>query len=331
MYHLRPFRNDDPPALAELWNEALPDAGTARPLGVHEFDGLVMGKLHFDAAGLIVAQRDSDKRIVGYVHAGFGPVEPEGPSLALDHDLGTIVMYAVAPHIDDPELDRRLILAAERYLLERARRSCTPAANIRSTRFTGEFTAAASLPEFSARTPGSGARSSAGYQAVASSVLWEADLARPEIRDPKALLLRRLTRVEVGDDTLLERWWDALALGHFRPTIYRLSSKIDGRYLAGAATWEMLGFRRDGRCRTGLIALDVDPNQRRKGYGRHLVAEVLRHSHTQMTEVVAVVTSSDNAPALAMYESTGFAQVNVATLYRLPAADSGGRPIGREW
>lgn len=333
MYHLRPFRNDDPPALAEIWNESLPDVGAARPLGVHEFDGLIMGKLHFEAEGLITAVRESDRRIVGFVHAGFGPKEAEGPSRARDFELGTIAMYAVDPRIDDPELDRGLILAAERYLRTRGARVVYAGGQYPLNPFYWGLYGGS---EFSGILGGHvGFRRAverAGYRPAASSVLWEADLARPEVRDPKAPLLRRLTRVEVGDDAPMDRWWDSLALGHFRPTIYRLSSKIDGRYLAGASTWEMLGFRRDGRCRTGLIELDVAIEERRKGYGRHLVAEVLRHARTQMTEVVSVVTSTDNAPALALYESAGFVRVERSDLYRLPSStEPGGRGIGEEW
>ena len=39
---IRPFRNDDPPQLAALWNRSLPAAGAARPLSAHEFDAVVV-------------------------------------------------------------------------------------------------------------------------------------------------------------------------------------------------------------------------------------------------------------------------------------------------
>ncbi len=63
MTHFRPFRNGDPPALAELWNRGLPEHEVARPLSAHEFDAQIAGKLHFEAPGLIVAERDT--RIIG--------------------------------------------------------------------------------------------------------------------------------------------------------------------------------------------------------------------------------------------------------------------------
>ena len=75
----------------------------------------------------------------------------------------------------------------------------------------------------------------------------------------------------------------------------------------------------DGRSRAGLIDLEVEPEFRRKGFGRHLVAEILRHVRHQNTDVLSAQTSSENAPALSLYRSLGFEPVDVATLYRLPA------------
>ena len=75
----------------------------------------------------------------------------------------------------------------------------------------------------------------------------------------------------------------------------------------------------DDAARVGLVDLEVHPEHRRKGYGRHLVAEVLRHAREQGTASVAVQTRSTNLPALSLYESLGFAPSETATLYRLPA------------
>ena len=101
----------------DLWNRAQPDAGAVRPLNVHEFDALVMGKIGFDHKGLIVAE--SDGRVVGYAHAGFGPCEPQGPSQALDTQMGSVVMLLVEPGWDDPDLERGLFREAENYLKRR--------------------------------------------------------------------------------------------------------------------------------------------------------------------------------------------------------------------
>ena len=102
MTRFRPFRNTDPPALAKLWNRAIPDTATARPLRPHELDSHALGRVNFDAAGLIVAEAEG--RIVGFVHAGFGPDAPVDPArpLELNHEMGTVAMLFVEPELERP-------------------------------------------------------------------------------------------------------------------------------------------------------------------------------------------------------------------------------------
>jgi ribosomal protein S18 acetylase RimI-like enzyme len=134
-------------------------------------------------------------------------------------------------------------------------------------------------------------------------------------------LIRRQARVEVVEDGLPGNWWDALAIGEYRPTRYRLLSRADETELAHATTWDMTWFGRgDGRVRIGLIDLEVDPRHRRKGYGRHLVAEILRQARTDHVACVAVQTAATNAPALALYESLHFDPVETSILYRKAGA-----------
>src|SRR5262249_35112350 len=116
-------------------------------------------------------------------------------------------------------------------------------------------------------------------------------------------------------------WWQAHALGLFRPTLFQLFDKSTNQLVATATTWDIAsGYGiADGRTRTGLIDVEVHPQHRRKGYGRHLVSEILKHVRARTTDVVCVQTSSLNAPALALYGSIGFDAVETVTLYRLPA------------
>ena len=118
MTRFRPFRNGDPPALADLWNRGLPPRGVARPLGPHEFDAFVVGKLHFDAAGLIVAERDG--RVVGFVPRRLRTrLQPAGPSHQLCCEMGTVAMLVVDPDANDRDLECGLLVAAEEYLRAR--------------------------------------------------------------------------------------------------------------------------------------------------------------------------------------------------------------------
>lgn len=325
MTGFRPYRNGDSPALVDLWNRALPDRGVVRPLSVHEFDALVIGRLHFDREGLIVAERDG--RVIAFAHAGFGPEQPRGPSLQLDTSLGTVALVVIEPGLDDPALDRDLFAAAESYLRGRGASVLYAGGQYPLNPFYwGLYGGSEFAGVLGAHTSFNRAALRAGYRPSAESILMEVDLARPEPRDPKAALLRRQVRLDVAEDALPPGWWEALAIGLFRPSKFELFDKSDGRRLASAWTWDIAaGFAiGDGRSRTAMLNLEVDPAHRRRGLGRFLVVEVMRHARSQMADLVAIETSATNAPALALYDGLGFERVDTATLYRLPA-DAPGR------
>lgn len=324
MTRYRPYRNTDSPALASLWNRACLGPNSVRPLNVHEFDFLAIGKRVFDRNGLIVAERDD--RLVGFAHAGFGPSDPPGPPGVLDRALGTVAMLVVEPGLDDPEIPRQLILHAERYLRRHGADVfyCGGQYPLNpfywglygGSEFAGVLESHAAFVEAATR---------AGYEPVATTALLEADLAGPEARDPRLVGLRRIYRVEIEEDALLPSWWEAQAIGLFHPTRVALLDKQDARSVARAWTWDIAsGFAiGDGRSRTGLIHLEVNPSHRQLGLGKLLVAECMKHARAQLADLLCVQTSTTNEPALSLYESLGFDPVETSTLYRLPAELSG--------
>jgi ribosomal protein S18 acetylase RimI-like enzyme len=316
----RSYRNTDSPALADLWNRGLPERGVVRPLSVHEFDALVMGKLPFEREGLIVAERDG--RVVGFAHAGFGPVQERGPSHRLDFSMGTVALMVLEPGLDDPEIEAGLFREAEHYLRRRGAEVIYAGGRHPLDPFYwglyggSEFAGVLGLHEAFRR-----AALRHGYQPTASAVLLEADLARPIPTDPGSILLRRQVRFEPTDDMPPEGWWQSLAIGLFRPAHYALVDRVTSESIARAMTWDIAcGFGvGDGRPRTALIGLEVVPPRRRQGFGRLLVAEVARHCRDQLTELLCAQTDQTNEGALALYGSLGFEPVDQATLYRLPA------------
>ena len=322
MTHFRPYRNTDSPALRGLWNRGAPPTSAARPLGVHEFDAKVVSGPCFDAAGLIVAERE--ERPVGFVHAGFGPEadagSPVGRPLRLSYEMGTVAMLVVEPGPEDEGLESGLLDAAEAYLRGKGASVLYAGGQFPLNPFywglyggsewAGVLTSHAAFQRAVTRR---------GYEPVSTTVLLEVDLASPEIRDPRSVLVRRLNLLEVTEDATPTSWWANLAVGEFRPTLFRLVSRLDGSELARATTWDMSWFGRvDGRSRIGLIDMEVGPGHRRKGYGRHLVNEMLRHARAEGTATVSVQTRLTNTEALALYESVGFQPVETATLFRLP-------------
>ena len=319
MTRLRTYRNGDSPALVEIWNRSLPGRNVVRPLNVHEFDALVMGKLPFDRLGLIVAEHD--ERIVGFAHAGFGPSDPDGVSHRLDYRMGTTAMLAIDPEVDDAEVGPALLRETERYLRRRGAEVFYCGGQQPLNPFYwglyggGEF--AGVLEAHTAFTSAAGA---SGYESASKTAVLEAYLGAPEPREPKLTVLRRQFRLEIEDDALPASWWDALSVGLFRPTRFRLLEKSEGMCVAEAWTWDIAaGFAiGDGRSRTGLYRLEVSPTFRRRGLGRLLVIECLKHAKQQRTDVLSVQTSMENQAALGLYRGLDFQQVDTATLYRLP-------------
>ncbi len=323
MIRFRAFRNGDPPALAELWNRGLPERAVVRPVSPHEFNELVLTRLPFEADGLILAEDDG--RLVGFVHAAFGPESASGPSHRIDRTMGTVAMLVVDPDRDDPALELALFAEAEAYLNRRGAKVLYAGGQVElSSYYWGVYGGSECSGVLDTHGTFRRASEGSGYEAVARSILFEIDLSAPEFRDPRSLLIRRQTRLEVVEDAMPANWWESLAIGCSQITRFRLLAKDNDRELAAASSWDMAAFGRlDGKARTGLIDVEVAVEQRRKGFGRFLVGEILRHCRNQWGEVVSVQTRETNKAAVALYESLGFDPVDTSTLYRRPGSRDG--------
>ena len=319
MNRFRPFRNVDPPKLADLWNRGLPRDGLVHELNAHDLDALIAGKFGFDPQGFLVAENELGQ-VVGFVHAAFGPNDPEGARHDFDHELGTIAMLVVdSDHAGGP-LPLSLVDSATAYLKDRGAKVIYAGGQAPLNPFYwGLYGGSEFSGILSKHQVFRSAVVQAGFEPVSTTLLFESDLAANTLRDPKGILLRRQTSLEVEEDAKLPGWWSALALGEYRPTYFRLVSKTDSAQLASAWTWEMTGFSRDDRrTRLGLTAVEVLPAYRRKGFGRHLVGEILRRVRGEWIDVVSVQTAQTNSAAVALYQALNFDQVESATLYRLP-------------
>ncbi len=114
MYHFRPFRNSDPPRIAEIWRDQPPQRGVMQPVTAALLEQLVFAKPYFDPEGLILAL--ADERPVGFVHAGFGASDEQS---AVDTDSGTTYLMMLRADSRDAALADQLLNHAEDYLRRR--------------------------------------------------------------------------------------------------------------------------------------------------------------------------------------------------------------------
>ena len=127
------------------------------------------------------------------------------------------------------------------------------------------------------------------------------------------------------EDALPPNWWEAQSLLRFHPNKYTVTAKDGGPVVAEAWTFEMGAElpAADRLTRRGLFHFVVVPSHRRRGIGRLLLAECLKHARSQMVDRFCVQTSSTNDPALALYKGAGFSGSSESVLYRLKGGLSG--------
>ncbi len=331
---IRPYLNGDTPALADLWNRAMPVcAQISRPLSAHEFDLLVMGRTYFDRLGLIVAEDSDPKRLLGFVHAGFGPEQPEGPSHTLDRDCGTLAMLAIDPDLNEPEqVARPLIDAAERYLFDAGAQVLYAGGRFPVNPFYWGFYGGsefAGILDGHARFHRALGASSVAYDAAYTAVLLSAPIERLKLFHPQMVRLRRQAEFHVEEDAIMTRWWDGQALSLFPLTRFTLVDRANGQRIAKAVTWEMnLYCREDPQLRAGLVNMEVSAAYRRRGFGRRLLIELAKYLRDRTTaqpvKLIELQTDAANHAAIGLYESLGFQRIGTTTLYRRQATDKTG-------
>src|SRR4051812_14861760 len=116
--HYRSFRNDDPPALVQIWNEAFTGRGAVKLAHSSPLEFHVYAKPYFDPAGLILAVDEGVP--VGFAHAGFGPTPTQS---AVGTEAGVICAIAVRPSHRRRGIGTELLRRTEAYLQVRGARA----------------------------------------------------------------------------------------------------------------------------------------------------------------------------------------------------------------
>ena len=310
----RPFRNTDPPHLAEIWRSQPPQRGMLQPVSTALLEHAVFSKMHFDRKGLIVATRDDVP--VGFVHAGFGP---DDDGAAIDTSLGTTLMMLLRAGEEDASLADDLLAASEEYLRDQGA-TVIYAGGIKplNSFYLGLYGGSEIPGVLKSNTLLCEACTRRGYSESAQVSILQCDLVRfrPSVTR-KIRQLRRPTTFLETYDPAAANWWEACVWGSQLRDHFQLLEKSSEQVIASASFWDVQPLSASwGVCTAGMSELYVDPDWRRRGCATYLLGEAFRLLKRRGVGTVEAQTMSTNEAALAFYEQLGFVEVDQGVVFR---------------
>jgi ribosomal protein S18 acetylase RimI-like enzyme len=312
--HYRTFRNTDPPALAEVWNESLRGRG-AVPLGNPSLlEHLVFAKLYFDPAGLILAREQ--ETLVGFAHAGFGTDATES---TLSRTDGVTCVVAVRPRHRRRGIGSELLRRCEDYLRQRGARTLHAGPMFPVNPFyQGLYGGSASCGWLETDPAAAPFLARHGYSVCRTAHVLHRRLDGPlNLADGRFPGLRRRFELKVAPAKGVSSWWHACQFGALDLSEFRLEEKSTGAVAARALVWEMEGFSRAwGETSVGLLHVEVVPELRRQGVARFLFAQTFRYLQDQFFTLIETQAPQEDQAMLNLCAGTGFAPADTGHLYR---------------
>lgn len=314
MIRYRPFRNTDPPTLAEIWRSQPIEHGRLQSMSATLFEQFVLAKPYFDNAGLIVAV--DDERPIGFAHAAFGP-EDTGERLCTQ--FGSTCLVMVRTEYRRQGIGSALLGHCEAYLRERGAEVMYGGGIAPFHGFYLGLYGGSELPGvLDSDVAAQRLFQSHGYREVDRVHVLEREIAnyRPPV-DRNQMQVRRRSAVEVVSDPPHANWWESCAWSGLDHKRYELTLREAHSVAASASTWSLEPLSNGwGMRAAGIIALDVDAKVRRQGIATYLLGDIMRELAAQGIGLVQVQTMQHNQPALKLYDKLGFKLVNQGAVYR---------------
>lgn len=315
MILFRPFRNDDPPRLADVWRAADLGPAAMQPMTSTLLEAAVFSKPFFERAGLIVAV--DGERTVGFAHAGFGPAPDR---MAIDTAVGTTVLVVVVPHPERAAIAAGLLAECEAYLRGRGARVLLGGGTADMGGFYLGLYGGSDIPGILDSTPWmQEAFRAGGYVPQERIAVLRRPLAgfRPPVNRLQ-LAIRRASTLSVIEEPSRRNWWEAATTTGIALRRYLLRNGAE-ELLGSATFWDMEPVASAwGVTAAGLLHVDIEGPRRRQGLASYLVAEALHDLANEGVSMVETQVAESNAAALSLFDKLGFQAGDHGTVFRKP-------------
>jgi ribosomal protein S18 acetylase RimI-like enzyme len=285
-----------------------------QPVSAGLLEQLIFSKPYFDPAGLIVAQHEN--AVVGFAHAGFGANDDE---TQIATETGTTYQLMLRADHRQNGLADELLARAEGYLRDRGAKVIYAGGIRPMNGFYLGLYGGSELPGVMIKDPVLGAAClRSGYREIDRVHVLHLDLAcfRPPITREQRQL-RRDTVCHETYDPPVRSWWEAVTIGDYERLRLSLTSSSGGQSLASVEFWDIEPLSTCwGVATAGMLDLQVEGENRRKGLATYLLSEAFGRLRTRGIVCVEAQTMQHNQPALALYAKLGFKKVDEGVVYR---------------
>jgi len=310
----RPFHNTDPPKIADLWNFGKLGPGAALEFPNDALDMLVLSEPYFDREGLILACDGTE--VIGFIHAGFGPTADES---GISTASGVICAVVVRMDYRRRGIGRELVARAEEYLRSKgAAEIFAGESGRRNPFYLGLYGGAESAGMLESDVNAAPFFTALGYLPAERYILMRRNIAeKNDPFDPRMLTVKRAMKFGVMDRPANATWWWMTRQGRFDSLTFVLVPNAGGPTPAEVTFWEMgLHAATRGERTAGITNLSVANSERRKGYAKSLLTEVIRRLRDELVTRVEVAIRDDNAPALNLFRALNFEEFDTGVVYR---------------
>lgn len=309
----RHFRNGDPPQLLNLWHSCGLGRGAAFGITCDALDLLVFSVQYFDPRGLFVAL--DGKRVVGFVHAGFGSNDTGS---GISPQSGVICAIMVHPDYRRQGIGRRLVELAEEYLrgagTVQAQAGPTPSRDPFYQLLYGGVEAAGFLESDPLAAPFFQAL---GYEPRERRFVFHRELkTTSDPIDLRVIGNRRALQLQITDQArTLAHWW-VTRLGQLETVRFQEAPRRPGAVVAEVTCVGLETYTHTWRMRAaGLFECFVPVELRRKGFAKTLLLDVCKRLRDEQVDLVEMQASETNPAGVGLLKSAGFKLVDTGIAY----------------